>query len=145
MAVFFPPASLLSWLAQYYGNAPLLLTPWVQPFDFGDPIASVPVVRTAQIIANADFVVLGMTSRSALLESLDLATIQLMDAGTGEQFFSDPVSVSNVATPGNNSATCYPRLIEGNSAIVATLTPGVGFTQTDVWFGLQGFLVRGFN
>lgn len=143
--IFFPPASLLSWLAQSYGDAPLLLTPWVLLFDFGDPTASVPVVRTSQIVANADFVGLAFSSQNAALESLDNSTIQLMDAATGEQFFNDPLKTTNLCAPGSNSTTCYPRLIEGNTAIVATFTPGAAFTSTDVMLGYQGFLIRGFN
>lgn len=143
--IFFPPASLLSWLAQSYGDAPLLLTPWVLLFDFGDPTASVPVVRTSQIVANADFVGLAFSSQAESLESLDNSTIQLMDAATGEQFFNDPLKTTNLCAPGSNTSTCYPRLIEGNTAIVATLTPNAAFTQTNVMVGYQGFLIRGFN
>lgn len=145
MSVFFPPASLLSWLSQSYGDAPLMLTPWVLLFDFGDPTASVPVVRTTQIVANADFVGLAFSSRSANIESFENSTVQFMDAATGEQFFNDPLMISNLCAPGANSSTCYPRLIEGNTAIVATLTPAAGFGQTDVMIGYQGFLIRGFN
>lgn len=141
----FQPSSLLSWLAQFYGNAPLVLTPWVVPFDFDDPTASVPVVRTSQIVANADFCLLAFSSRAASLESLDDSTIQFMDAATGEQFFADPLKTTCLCAPGANNANCYPRLIEGNSAIVSTFTPGAGFTPTGVWVGLQGFLIRGMN
>lgn len=143
--IYFPPASLLSWLAQSYDDAPLLLTPWVLLFDFGDPTASVPVVRTSQIVANADFVGLAFSSRAANFDALDNSTIQLMDAATGEQFFNDPLKTSNLCAPGSNSSTCYPRLIEGNTAIVATFTPGAAFALTDVMIGYQGFLIRGFN
>lgn len=145
MSVFFPPASLLSWLSQMYGDAPLLLTPWVLLFDFDDPAASVPVVRTTQIVANADFVGLAFSSRAANFEALNDSTIQFMDAATGEQFFNDPLATPNLCAPGANSSTCYPRLIEGNTAIVATLTPNAAFTQTSVMIGYQGFLIRGFN
>ena len=68
-----------------------------------------------------------------------------MDAATGEQFFNDPLATPNLCAPGSNTSTCYPRLIEGNTAIVATLTPNAAFTQTDVMVGYQGFLIRGFN
>lgn len=141
----FQPSSLLSWLAQFYGNAPLVLTPWVVPFDFDDPTASVPVVRTSQIVANADFCLLAFSSRAASLESLDDSTVQFMDAATGEQFFADPLKTTCLCAPGANSANCYPRLIEGNSAIVSTFAPGAGFSPTNVWIGLQGFLIRGMN
>lgn len=146
MLMQFPYSSLRAWLRTIYGDAPLMLEPWYIPVNFGDVVASARVSKPAQILANADFILCGVTARCESASNLKFK-LQISDTGSGAQFFSAPIWVEAIAGGLNSRASqqwVYPRFVGGNSALMLDFTAGAVDTEGS-YVTLNGFNVRGLN
>ncbi len=146
MLMQFPYSSLRAWLRGIYGDAPLTLEPGYIPVNFGDVLASARLSKPAQILANADFILCGVTARSQSDSNLKFK-LQISDTGSGAQFFSAPIWVE--ALSGGLSYRfmqqwIYPRFVGGNSALMLDFTAGSAAID-GAYVTLNGFNVRGLN
>lgn len=146
--IAFPPVDLVSWLQSHYGNIEFSLKPNAYPVSFGTTVAGLSYPKVTQIQNNTDFVLTGL-SFSAIPGGANpqvSSVLQLLDAGSGNAFFSDEVFVANLVAPDQRSSLCFPRLILGNSAIVSTLRePAFSAGASLNYLTLIGFDVREMN
>lgn len=140
----FSPTDLIAWLQSHFGNVPFSLRSNAYAFSFGAIAGGNVATRTVQMQNNADFV---MTGYSFVSENTATGYLQLLDAGSGAPFFASELLTQNVASPYDETSYLpFPRLILGNSAIVATMraSAAAGITGTNV-LALHGFDVRTLN
>jgi hypothetical protein len=118
--------------ARFYGQKPILITPYGYPVRFADLAAGAVTTQTLNIAANADFIMLGLSCR-VLVDSADeeqvvstlpvpLVRALITDSGTGENFTNGTVDLGNYVQQGYVKQLPYPRLLTGKTAVSVQLS-----------------------
>lgn len=144
MITTFPYSALRAFCKAIYGDVPLLLTPTVYTLDFGDFTASQTKTTTAQINANADFVLTGAACQDIDSDNLN-GDFFLQDSSTSQALMSAPMPLNLWCSHINNNqggkSLYYPYWISQNSAFLGQYVD-TGSIPTGLMVSLIGFSVR---
>lgn len=131
-------------IAATYQGKRLTIKPFWVGFNFQNAIAGGATGTVQQkIVSNADFWVMAYDAAGDVTGSRFL---QIIDGGTNEQFFADPVALNTVCTITGATGTAmkdvpFPRRVAGNSLLSATITNEEAGAVNSARLTLGGVLV----
>lgn len=132
---------LESWIARVYQGQRVLIKPWFLNSSLSVANGSEQTV-TLKVNSNADFVITDLRATSD--STLKGAMLQIVDNGSLERFFANPVDFYSVFNSCGSSAYCSGwnnyRRVNGNSSLNVTVSNNIG-SSFDVDFSLVGVLV----
>lgn len=152
MITDYSPTAIEQFLARFYGDKRLLITPFGYTATFLALAQNGVATTTINIAANADFLLIGCRHRAQIGAAQTISTktapfvrIQITDSGSNEQYTNGAVDLENYSTntPYENNLP-YPRIISGRSALIvqATNYAPTAETYTSIDLFLEGCLIR---
>lgn len=145
--------------ARFYPGKNLLITPYGYTVSFLALATQITATAQLNIAANADFMLLGIRHRAALVATQTVSTkvapfvrVLVTDSGSNEQFTSAAVDLENYSTNGvGEKRLSYPRIVAGRSSLTVQVTnyssASIGVAETygniDIFF--DGVLIRAFQ
>lgn len=144
MITTFPYSALRAFCKAIYGDVPLLLTPTVYTLDFGTFAANQTKTTTAQINANADFVMIGAGSQNSGGNAV-AGDFFLQDSSTSQSLMSAPMPCNlwcpDMSSVNGAMALHYPYWMAQNSAFLGQYVDD-GTALQNFAVSLIGFSVR---
>jgi len=141
-----------AFVARFYPNARILLTPFGYPVTFSALAQNTSQTANINIAANADFLFLAVRHRAQIGAAQTISSVTapfvrllLTDSGTNEQYTNGAVDILNYSTEGGyDHQLPYPRLVSGRSALtlVASNYAPTAETYTTLDVFLEGCLIR---
>jgi hypothetical protein len=115
-------------VAQMYAGQRCALKPYFYAVDFVAFTSGSSQTGTLKLNANTDFLLTELRwGTTQVAEDTNEATIQIVDSGSNERFFDNPVLLGGICTTGNKPrALAVPRRISGNATLTIAITNGVG-------------------
>jgi hypothetical protein len=148
-------SELEAFISRFYEGRKVLITPYVYPVFFAGVTQNATQTQTINIVANADFVLIGVRHRAWLAaagqtvstKSAPIGRLLLIDSGSNEQYTQAPVQLDNYST--NDSKILdlpYPRVIAGRTTLTAQYNNNSPAAETqNVEVALTGVQVRAYS
>lgn len=148
-----------AFVSRFYAGKNLLLVPYGYTLSFVALATATSATQQLNIAANADFILLGMRHRAALVASQSVSSkvaplvrALITDSGSNEQFTSAAVDLENYSSNGvGERRLSYPRILAGRTSLTVQLTNyssasiGVAETYGNIDLFFDGLLVRAFQ
>lgn len=126
-------------IASTYAGRRVTVKPFWLEFAFGAIASTATGTVQQKVISNADF---WCMSYDAADDVTGQRFLQIIDGGTNEQFFAQPVALNTVCTIGGVvKSSTFPRRVAGNSLLSASVQNGEAAAVSSIRLTLGGVLV----
>ena len=144
-----------TFLARFYGNRQLVVTPYAYNITFLALAQNATQTGILNIAANADFCFLRSSHRAQIGAAQTVSTLTapfvrmlIIDSGSNEQYSNQAIDLQNYSASGADIQVLdYPRIVSGRSSLTIQLTnyAPTAETYTSIDITLSGVLVRALN